>query len=181
MRAIAAIRIFAVVEISAATLPPHPISRSRPWRLSGEARETTVVGFLLPWRREMAWTKGGNPPSMLGCGGLRGYWSGVGSRLEAFHPYAWWCLAMDLDEILAGQRIPRSFMSVRGWSDLLGRGWAWPPSMVCAWPCSWSPLGAVHTEWPAGLVRIMEVVLGFLSRRGPHLKKRFLSCQDEDP
>jgi hypothetical protein len=46
------------------------------------------------------------------------------------------------------------------------------PSVVCAWPCSWSSL--VDTGWlrrllPAGLVRMKVVVLGFLLRQDEDL------------
>jgi hypothetical protein len=81
--------------------PPHP---SLAAAFGGGCRAKPVQrrrACLLLWRRGMAWTKGGGPPNMLGCGGLRGCWGGAGSGLEAFRPSAWWCSAMGLNEILA--------------------------------------------------------------------------------
>jgi hypothetical protein len=124
---------------------------------------------------------GGGPHNLLGSGCFHDYWGGTGLGLEVFRQPAFWCSAMESrgDRSWRGgtsQDCPHRRPAGKQWLvcslrlDLIGSGHAWPPSVVCAWPCSSFSLGAGDTGWlrkllNAGLVRIKTAVLGFLSHR----------------
>jgi hypothetical protein len=82
-------------------------------------------------------------------------------------------LAHGLDEILAGgasqdrphRRPAKAMACVLEAADPSRSGQAWPPSVVCAWPCLWSPL--VDMEW---LHRLLSTSLDRIKGGGPRVR-----------